>query len=67
MYIMRQQYCLNLQQISQFKALFTKTMFDQINTDFGNYIDALARSKPKSLHHVYEWKRLEIKQQDYLS
>jgi len=41
----------------QFKALFTKTMFDQINTDFGNYIDALARSKPKSLHHVYEWKR----------
>ena len=42
---------------SQFKALFTKTMFDQINTDFGNYIDALARSKPKSLHHVYEWKK----------
>jgi len=42
---------------AQFKALFTKTMFDQINTDFGNYIDALARSKPKSLHHVYEWKR----------
>ncbi len=25
--------------------------------DFGNYIDALARSKPKSLHHVYEWQR----------
>jgi len=42
---------------NQFKALFTKTMFDQINTDFGNYIDALARSKPKSLHHVYEWKK----------
>ena len=42
---------------SQFKTLFTKTMFDQINTDFGNYIDALARSKPKSLHHVYEWKK----------
>jgi hypothetical protein len=32
-------------------------MFDQINLDFGNYIDALARSKPKSLHHVYEWKK----------
>jgi hypothetical protein len=32
-------------------------MFDQINTDFGNYIDALARTKPKSLHHVYEWKK----------
>jgi len=42
---------------AQFKALFTKTIFDQINTDFGNYVDALARSKPKSLHHVYEWKR----------
>ena len=42
---------------AQFKALFTKTMFDQINLDFGNYIDALARSKPKSLHHVYEWKK----------
>ena len=42
---------------AQFKALFTKTIFDQINLDFGNYIDALARSKPKSLHHVYEWKK----------
>jgi hypothetical protein len=41
----------------QFKSLFTKTIFDQINIDFGNYIDALARSKPKSLHHVYEWKK----------
>ncbi len=42
---------------TQFKRLFTKTIFDQINTDFGNYVDALARSKPKSLHHVYEWKK----------
>jgi len=42
---------------AQFKELFTKTMFDQISIDFGNYIDALARSKPKSLHHVYEWKK----------
>ena len=42
---------------AQFKATFTKIMFDQINTDFGNYIDALARSKPKSLHHMYEWKK----------
>lgn len=42
----------------QFQAKFTKTIFDQIDTDFGNYIDALARSKPKSLHHVYEWKRV---------
>ena len=40
-----------------FQQAFTKIMFDQIETDFGNYIDALARSKPKSLHHVYEWKK----------
>ncbi len=42
---------------AQFKALFTKTIFDQINLDFGNYIDSLARTKPKSFHHVYEWKK----------
>lgn len=41
----------------RFKTAFTKIIFDQINIDFGNYIDALARSKPKSLHHVYEWKK----------
>jgi hypothetical protein len=40
-----------------FKNAFTKIMFDQIELDFGNYIDSLARSKPKSLHHVYEWKK----------
>lgn len=41
----------------QFKSAFTTLMFNQIDKDFGNYIDALARSKPKSLHHVYEWKK----------
>ena len=41
----------------QFQNAFTKIMFDQINLDFGNYIDALARSRPESLHHVYEWKK----------
>ena len=40
-----------------FQNAFTKIMFDQINLDFGNYIDSLARSRPKSLHHVYEWKK----------
>jgi len=40
-----------------FQNAFGKMMFDQINLDFGNYIDSLARSKPKSLHHVYEWKK----------
>jgi len=37
---------------------FKKIIFNQINKDFGEHIDAQARSKPKSLHHVYEWKRV---------
>ena len=41
-----------------FQNLFKKTIFDQINKDFGDYIDASARVKPKSLHHVYEWNRV---------
>jgi hypothetical protein len=40
-----------------FQAKFTKTIFDQIQKDFPAYIDAQARIKPKSLHHVYEWKK----------
>jgi len=40
-----------------FQGAFTKIIFDQIDADFGAYIDALARTRPKSLHHVYEWKR----------
>lgn len=42
---------------NQFKSKFKKVIFTQINKDFGEYIDAQARSKPKSLHHVYEWKK----------
>jgi hypothetical protein len=41
-----------------FQSKFTKTIFDQIQKDFGLYVDAQARVKPKSLHHVYEWKRV---------
>lgn len=41
-----------------FKNKFKKTIFDQINKDFGQYMDAQARVKPRSLHHVYEWKRV---------
>lgn len=41
----------------KFQKLFTELIFNQINNDFCNYIDALARTKPKSLHHVYEWKK----------
>lgn len=39
-----------------FQSKFTKTLFDQIQADFGEYIDAQARVKPASLHHMYEWK-----------
>ena len=42
----------------RFKSAFKKIIFNQINKDFGDHIDAQARSKPKSLHHVYEWKRV---------
>jgi hypothetical protein len=38
-----------------FQNLFKKTIFNQINSDFGMFIDSQARTKPKSLHHVYEW------------
>jgi hypothetical protein len=41
-----------------FKNKFKKTIYAQINKDFGEYMDAQARTKPKSLHHVYEWKKV---------
>ncbi len=40
-----------------FQNKFKSVIFDQISKDFGEYIDAQARSKPKSFHHVYEWKK----------
>jgi len=44
-----------------FKNKFKEVIFDQIEKDFGEYIDAQARVKPKSLHHVYEWKQVGVK------
>jgi hypothetical protein len=41
-----------------FQNLFQKTLFNQINNDFGLFIDSQARTKPKSLHHVYEWNKV---------
>ena len=38
-----------------FKNLFKKTIFNQIEKEFGEYIDSKARIQPRSLHHVYEW------------
>ena len=42
---------------AEFKNLFKSTIFNQIEKDFGQYIDAQARTQPKSLHHVYEWNK----------
>lgn len=47
-----------LTQNAEFANLFKKTIFNQIEKDFGQYMDAQARSKPKSLHHVYEWNKV---------
>jgi hypothetical protein len=44
----------------EFKNLFKTTIFNQIEKDFGNYVDAQARVKPKSLHHVYEWNKAGV-------
>lgn len=40
-----------------FQSLFKQTIFNQINKDFGDYIDSSARVKPTALHHVYEWNK----------
>lgn len=45
-----------------FKNKFSTIIFNQIEKEFGNYIDAKARTAPKSLHHVYEWKRIGKKE-----
>lgn len=43
-----------------FKNKFKEVIFNQINKDFGEYMDSQARVKPKSLHHVYEWKQTGV-------
>jgi len=45
---------------AEFKNLFKTTIFNQIEKDFGMYIDSQARTKPKSLHHVYEWNKVGV-------
>lgn len=49
-----------LEKNAAFQALFKTTIFNQINKDFNEYIDASARIKPKSLHHVYEWNKVGV-------
>lgn len=41
-----------------FQSQFRNIIFNQIEKEFGEYVDAKARIEPKSLHHVYEWKRV---------
>lgn len=41
----------------QFQLAFRNIIFDQLQEDFGLYVDAKARTSPKSFHHVYEWGR----------
>lgn len=37
-------------------SAFKSIIFNQINEDFGAFMDSQARSKPKTFHHIYEWK-----------
>lgn len=41
----------------QFQSKFQSILFNQIKKDFGNFVDSQARTNPKTLHHVYEWKK----------
>lgn len=45
---------------AEFKNLFKTTIFNQIEKDFGMYVDSQARVKPRSLHHVYEWNKTGV-------
>lgn len=47
-----------LEKNAAFKNKFKTMIFNQLEKDFGLYVDAQARSKPKSYHHVYEWKKV---------
>lgn len=42
----------------QFQNKFQSIIFNQLEKDFGLYIDAKARTSPKTLHHVYEWNKV---------
>jgi hypothetical protein len=46
--------------------VFNKKLSDIAAEALKKYIDARARMSPESLHHVYEWGRWEIHQQDFL-
>lgn len=52
----------NLTKSTKLKNAFQKIIFTQIEEDFGLYMDSQARTKPKTYHHVYEWKKAGIKE-----
>lgn len=47
----------NITNNKEFTQRFKSVVFKQIMKDFGEYVDSIARVRPKSLHHVYEWGR----------
>jgi len=42
---------------------FNHMLYDQLEKDFGLYMDAKARTQPKQHHHLYEWKKVGNKNQ----
>jgi hypothetical protein len=42
----------------QFQSKFQSVIFKQLEQDFNLYLDSQARMNPKSLHHMYEWKKV---------
>lgn len=53
---------IGLTESPKLKGAFRKIIFEQIQEDFGSFMDAQARSKPKTYHHVYEWKKAGSKE-----
>lgn len=45
----------HLQKSKRLSKIFSSMVLEQIDKDFGDYVDAQARVKRKSFHHVYEW------------
>jgi hypothetical protein len=52
------QVMINLMNNKTVASKFQRLMFNAIEQDFGMFIDSQARSNPKQLHHVYEWKKV---------
>jgi hypothetical protein len=48
---------IGLSESPKIKGAFKKIIFEQLQEDFGAYMDAQARTKPNTYHHVYEWKK----------